>query len=477
MNLLLLSLSGGVLILFILVLRLFLGGRIPHRTFSILWKLAVLRLFLPVSIPIAWSSSIPEQLSGETVPDFIPKIPLNIIPGGAVSEASPVVEPAAEAAGSIPVLMLVWAAGAILLALFLLGGHLKNRLAYRTALPFPAEKIKEWQRSHPLWRKIRVRSLEALGSPLTYGIFRPVILLPSRIEDDLLPFVLTHEYIHIRRLDVAFKWLMAAALCLHWFNPLVWLLCVFAGRDLEISCDEAVIGRLGRQFRSKYALALVQLEERRLFLLSTAFNKHLTAERIEKIMKNTKASPWRILAAVMAVAAVSLVISVTCLRPEPSVAAEQENSIPQSTESQIESDLKEENSLPGEEDTAESDMTYEESVVAQWNNVVTTEADWSLARELCVFVLEQYGLSESNLPSDNNDLTAAMTDGTLFDKTLEMLCASAGTAEDDFCTRVQLSIAAGDIVPCLRDLGKATPQTSVTMIADTLYQQILADFE
>ena len=71
-----------------------------------------------------------------------------------------------------------------------------------------------------------------------------------------LRYVLEHEYVHIRRLDMLTKLIMIAAVCIHWFNPLVWVMYILFNRDLELSCDETVVRRFGMDIKSVYATAL-----------------------------------------------------------------------------------------------------------------------------------------------------------------------------------------------------------------------------
>ena len=52
--------------------------------------------------------------------------------------------------------------------------------------------------------------------------------------------------------------LLAAAACLHWFNPLVWVMLVLANRDLELSCDAAVVRLYGAEARAPYARTLLE---------------------------------------------------------------------------------------------------------------------------------------------------------------------------------------------------------------------------
>ena len=76
-----------------------------------------------------------------------------------------------------------------------------------------------------------------------------------------LSYILQHEYIHIRRWDGLTKLLLTAAVCLHWFDPLVWVMYQLANRDLELACDETLLRQLGEGERTAYARTLIRLEE------------------------------------------------------------------------------------------------------------------------------------------------------------------------------------------------------------------------
>lgn len=125
--------------------------------------------------------------------------------------------------------------------------------------------------------------------PLTYGVINPVIILPKSLPADSeeMRFALAHELVHIRRFDVLLKVVLTAAACVHWFNPLAWAMLSLAGRDIELSCDEAVLEQLGCK-REDYAMALIRLEERRSIPTGAAFGRNAVRERIEAIMKFKK---------------------------------------------------------------------------------------------------------------------------------------------------------------------------------------------
>ena len=115
---------------------------------------------------------------------------------------------------------------------------------FATAVPVTGLDVEKWLAEHKCARKISIRRTKAVDTPLTYGLRKPVILLPKNLdltEKATIEYVLEHEYTHIRRFDQLYKFIMVLAVCIHWWNPLVWLMLYFFNRDIELSCDERVI--------------------------------------------------------------------------------------------------------------------------------------------------------------------------------------------------------------------------------------------
>lgn len=324
MNLLELTIQGGVLILAVLALRGLLRYRLPGWTFRILWGVALVRLLVPVSLPSQWSvytglDRLTEQ--AETV-QAAPSAQVSL-PSGEVlcvpPVSSPPTEPApapdrTETAGETPPPVswptLLWGAGALTLAAVFLVNYLRCLAVFRTALPLTHPAVLRWRREIPALRGVPIRRCDRIGTPLTYGLLRPVVLLPKGLDCDNtqeLGYILLHEGAHIRHRDAWWKLLFAAALCVHWFNPLVWAMYVCAGRDLERCCDESVVRACGLEARSEYALTLLKWEERRsgLLPLCSPFSNKIMKERVISIMKLKKQS-----AAALALAAV-LVLGTT----------------------------------------------------------------------------------------------------------------------------------------------------------------------
>ena len=307
MSLFQMSVAGGVLILFIVVIRALAIHRLPKTTFLALWMIAALRLLLPLSIPMPFKIHIDLDVFS----DVVQKLPSgNIgfpIPGEsrhAYDTGAVVSSPAAE---RISIFVILWLVGVLLLALYFSISYLRSMRKFRMSIPDNTPYIQNWLTAHQISRPLAVRSSDLISSPLTYGILHPVILLPKKLDRNdqaALQYVLTHEYVHIRRFDAITKILFAAVLCIHWFNPLVWGMYVLANRDTELSCDAWVIRMTGVKNRSSYALMLIKMEERRngMSALWNHFGKNAISERIEAIMKFKKTS---ILACTLALALIA----------------------------------------------------------------------------------------------------------------------------------------------------------------------------
>jgi hypothetical protein len=107
---------------------------------------------------------------------------------------------------------------------------------------------------------VRVLESDDATSPCTFGLLRPVVLLPAAGTDwpeAQRRFTLLHELAHVRRLDYLTMQVASMACALHWFNPLVWFAAVQAGKLQEQACDDAVLNAGGTP--SDYAQFLVRL--------------------------------------------------------------------------------------------------------------------------------------------------------------------------------------------------------------------------
>ena len=161
----------------------------------------------------------------------------------------------------------------------------------------------------PLAGEPGVLLADHIPSPFVLGLFRPRIYLPSDLPEGERGYILLHERTHIRRLDHLTRALAWLAAVVHWFNPAVWLAFHLAGRDMEMSCDEAVLRRTGRDIRADYSASLLRLAAgKRLPTGPLAFGDGDPQGRIRHILRYKRPALWGTLAALLAVAAVSAVL-------------------------------------------------------------------------------------------------------------------------------------------------------------------------
>ncbi len=339
------SISGGIFIAAVIIARSLLRERLQGWVFQVLWLAVLFRLLVPFSIPCQLSVYTLADRCGLNV--FVGESLGNRVDGTGIGGNGVAAYEGAETGGesisaahmedawesgaavhtedtwessavthmedawessAVTHMEDAWASGTnmhfLWLAVYLCGVFLFT-LYYLLAclnwrrkfkVSFAADPaVQAYVDALPLRRKISVRQWEKASSPLTYGIFHPVILLPQALEEEdmkQLRMVLVHEYMHIRHYDAVKKMLLILACCIHWFNPLVWVMSVLANRDMEIACDENVIKYLGRDMRRAYARALIDMEEQRDIPLSlgNGFSKNALEERVIAIMKEKNKS-------------------------------------------------------------------------------------------------------------------------------------------------------------------------------------------
>lgn len=310
------SLWAAALTALICIVRAVWGRRLPKQTFRILWAVVILRMLVPLSLPVM-KINIGMAVSSATNTAIVQDAVVYTYIDGEFSQAgtadyiTPQVEyNVAETADKSLSVTEIWFLTAVAIFAIFAAAHIRFRLKVRDAIPA------EINFEAGIKRQVRIKVSDRIDSPLTYGIFRPVILLPKNIykcDKKTAEYILSHELTHIKRFDVLYKLFMVFAVSLHWFNPLAWVMLVLASRDIELSCDEEVVLRKngsGKE-REEYALTLIEMEEKRSFgVLQSGFGGSSVKERIKSVMQLKKASPAGKAAAVLLVAMAFTVFTV-----------------------------------------------------------------------------------------------------------------------------------------------------------------------
>lgn len=136
-----------------------------------------------------------------------------------------------------------------------------------------------------------------ISSPMLIGVWRPCIVLPDTdISEKDFRYIVTHELMHYKRRDILYKWLVQFVVCLHWFNPLVYVMSREISKACELSCDEAVLAKLGYEHAADYgktlldAMAAAWRYKEPLTTVSLNANKRILRERLGAIMNDNRKS-------------------------------------------------------------------------------------------------------------------------------------------------------------------------------------------
>ena len=313
-TLLKMSATGAVVICAVLLLRLCLR-RAPKIFSYVLWLIVLFRLLCPVSValPVSVFNLMPtsqkndtNQLSAWEHPGnggAIPAERVDTADGktGAWSEAADVEESfgtgylsQSQAAMEVTSLwswkniaFLIWFVGVCVMLVYAFASILRLHKRIRRA---------------SLDRE-NIYLLEGIASPFVAGVFRPRIYLPYGLGEQERTYILLHEQTHIRRGDHLFRVLAYIALTLHWFNPFVWVAFFLSGRDMEMSCDELVLRKLGAQIRCDYSDSLLAMAQGKgtIGFTPLAFGEGDTGKRIKNVLHYKKVSAQVIVIGVLVV--------------------------------------------------------------------------------------------------------------------------------------------------------------------------------
>jgi len=274
------TVDSAWLIIAVIIVRAFLQ-KSPMYFRKILWGLVGLRLIIPFSFESALS----------LVPDKIPQTAARV--SGQIVAST--IEKELSITDVLPFLWIV-----VGVAFLLYGGisYIKLKLKILDGVQV----------------KSNVYQSEKIQSPFVCGFIKPKIYVPYGLDDVTLNCVLQHEETHIRYADHIIKAFGFVVLCIHWFNPLVWVSYFLLCKDIELSCDESVIKKYNSDECKEYAKALLDLgvSKVRLSACPIAFGEVSIKTRIRSVVKYKKASKLLVLASLVICIGVSV-----CFMTEP----------------------------------------------------------------------------------------------------------------------------------------------------------------
>lgn len=298
-----LGVAGSYAILFVIAAR-FLLKKTPKIFSYVLWTVVLFRLVCPLSFSTPYSL-VPATVFSSQIQTII--VPENFgvevvevqIPDDysySINNESPVVKQGTEVLKLKPSYMdiatWIWAVGIVVLFVYSAGSYLFLKRRLRTAEPLHSN----------------VLISDKITTPFVLGMLHPQIYLPKGLDPQAQQYILLHEKTHIRRLDYLIKPIAFMTLTLHWFNPLVWTAFIMMSRDMEMSCDEAVIRQLDKDVKKEYSLSLLKMASRKTMFNASplAFSDHNVKSRIINVLNYKKPTFWLITVAALVITSLSL---------------------------------------------------------------------------------------------------------------------------------------------------------------------------
>ena len=313
-----LSFSGSILAILMFGMKVFFRNRVSKRWQYYLWLIVVLRLLLPFSPRTSFVGTMFSKMDG-----IIAQSTLT----GAMNQDSTIVQPKVDDDGVDYELMydkdslgfsVFWSSDILKFGLenmwyvwFMVAGFMLVRKvtiyqsfvryvkAGKTEVSDPVllNRMVQIAENAGIKRQVELYTNNLLSSPLLIGLGHPCIVLPTTdLEEDAFEYTILHEMTHYKHGDMFYKWLVQLAICLHWFNPLVYFMCRDIGRLCEFACDESVIKHLDKDGRQKYGDTLINSLEtggtykNSLASVTLSEDGKLLKERLERIMDYKKMS-------------------------------------------------------------------------------------------------------------------------------------------------------------------------------------------
>ena len=306
------SLSGSLLVLLLLLLRPLLRHRLSQRWWYYVWLIVIARLLLPLTPPASLMGALfsPTEVSPPAV--FGEMTPGHTVPAWSGMDSGAIISAEDDTATlntapshiALPKLLrqnigLAWLMGSLLLLLRRATEYQSFRRFLRAAgrpvdNPALLDRLALLGETMGVRQPVELWESAAVSTPLLLGICRPCIVLPHlNLSEEDFRYTVCHELVHCRRRDVITKWLGQLTLCVHWFNPVLWAAYFLLCRDMEMSCDEAVMRKMDRDIRADYATSLLNLATGRLFPGGTplAFGEGDTKTRIKNVMRWRRPKP------------------------------------------------------------------------------------------------------------------------------------------------------------------------------------------
>ncbi len=282
------SVDSAWLIIAVIICRAFLQ-KSPKYFRKLLWCLVGLRLVIPFSIESVLSL-VPHETQQTT--------------NNVVEQVASV--PTSEGLSLFGIVPFLWISVSIVLVVYGIISYLRLKLKI-----FDGVLVED-----------NIYCSEKIESPFVCGFIKPKIYLPYGLDETTQKCVLQHEKTHIKYADHIIKAVSFVVLCVHWFNPLVWIAYLLLCKDIELSCDESVVRNFDSDGCKQYAKALLELGVNKVKFTAcpVAFGEVSIKTRIKSVISYKKAGKILIALSLCLCTAVAV-----CFMTEPEVKAKESN--------------------------------------------------------------------------------------------------------------------------------------------------------
>ena len=287
------SITASIIVLFILVLR-FLFKKSTKKFSYILWLILLVKLIIPISLettfnpmPNGFAKFSNRAYIGEDIQDkdITPNLKVKTEemtnPNNNQIIGAPNISKTNTNKNKTTIkntLSYIWLIGIIL---FLVHGLVSNR-----------KLEKNLEESTYLYGNIYEN--KNLQTAFIHGIIRPKIYIPNYLDEKEREYIILHEETHLKRYDHIIKFFYYIVLAIHWFNPFIWLAFILMARDMELSCDEAVMKKLGNDEKENYCETLLALAtgHKMKIVVPLSFSENNTKGRVKNVLDYKKPKFW-----------------------------------------------------------------------------------------------------------------------------------------------------------------------------------------
>lgn len=305
------SITASIVVVVIMGVRLVLRQKLPKLFSYALWSIVLIRLLIPYSFssPISILNIMPEisqpSMDVRTI-QYLPKFaesPPGVTKESVQNEAMKDSVSMSTTLGFADIigqaalnLSVIWLGGFVLLFGFCSITYLQTINQLKTSIKYSdTGLILELLDKVGIKREIGIYTSDMIHSPVVCGVVKSRLILPVTLvegsDKTILQHMIVHELVHIKRLDSITNAISVLALCIHWFNPIVWISFLLSRKDMEMSCDERVLSIIGGHIRIGYARSLLSLAVKQNNLLNggvLAFGESNIKSRIKSIMRYKK---------------------------------------------------------------------------------------------------------------------------------------------------------------------------------------------